>query len=58
MKSWRRGFANADDARVVLFHSDFDGTTARLENAFPALSEALGDKDEIELDVSHPRVRI
>jgi Na+/H+-dicarboxylate symporter len=51
-------FSSADEARVVLFHSKFDGTHARLENAFPALSQALGDDDQIEMDVGNPRVRI
>jgi proton glutamate symport protein len=51
-------FAAIDGKNVVLFQAKFDGTTARLENAFPALSEALGDEQNVELDVGNPRVRI
>ncbi len=51
-------YATIDGARVVLFHADFDGKTARLENAFPALSEALGEEQQIEQTVGDPQVRI
>ena len=35
-------FAVIDGKRIVLFQAGFDERTAHLENAFPALSEALG----------------
>ncbi|MCH2203112.1 MAG: dicarboxylate/amino acid:cation symporter [Fuerstiella sp.] len=51
-------FVSRANTKVVLFRAEFDGTSARLKNAFPALSEALGDRSEIELTVDSPRVRI
>ncbi|MCH2210865.1 MAG: dicarboxylate/amino acid:cation symporter [Fuerstiella sp.] len=51
-------FVSRADAKVVLFRAEFDGRNAQLKNAFPALSKALGNRNQIELTAENPRVRI
>ncbi len=53
-------FATVDDQRSLLYRAEFNGGDSRLENAFPALAEALDSagSSEVTLPVTEARIRV